>query len=204
LLVEAGDGLLGLLTGRAKPYFKNVETIFAPDALPDVMTLMRSRGMKLSSVSRANFESRPQLALAPHSTVLPQTQAGLAPWSGPRLCPIPTGAWIQMNPGDFDRRSVIADEDEHVRRLEDGAANSTELSKIGAGTRAVNRLWWSLWFLLLPMLWPSSDWVGLIILSQALFVAAKLIKPTNAKTNSATLPDSAVIGLEQGEDCAQG
>ena len=158
--------------------------------------------MKLSSVSRVDFESRPQFALAPHSTVLPQTQAGLAPWSGPRLCPIPTGAWTHMNPDDFDRRSVIADEDE--QRQEDSASDSTERSKIGAGTRAITRLWWSLWFLVLPLLWPSSDLVGLIILSQALFVAAKLIQPSNAKTNSAASPVSAVIGMERGEDCAQG
>jgi hypothetical protein len=160
--------------------------------------------MKLSSVSRANFESGPQFALAPHSTVLPQTQAGLAPWSGPRLCPIPTGAWTQMNPDDLDRRSGIADEDEHEKRKEDSAADSMERSKIGAGTRAVSRLWWSLWFLLLPFLWPSSDWVGLIILSQAFFVAAKLIKPSNAKANSAGSPVSTVIGMERGEDCARG
>ncbi len=160
--------------------------------------------MKLSSVSQVDFESRPQFALAPHSTVLPQTQAGLAPWSGPRLCPIPTGVWTQMNPDDFDRRSVITDEGEHEQRQEDSAADSMERSKIGAGTRAVSRLWWSLWFLLLPLLWPSSDWVGLIILSQAFFVAAKLIRPTNTKANSASSPVSAVIGMEQGEDCAQG
>jgi hypothetical protein len=46
--------------------------------------------------------------------------------------------------------------------------------------------------------------VGLIILSQAFFVAAKLIQPSNAKTNSAASPVSAVIGMEQGEDCAKG
>jgi len=160
--------------------------------------------MKLSSVSRVDFESRPQFALTPHSTVLPQTQAGLAPWSGPRLCPIPKGAWTQMNPDDFDRRFVIAGEDEHGQRKEDSATDSMERSKIGAGTRAISRLWWSLWFLLLPLLWPSSDWVGLIILSQALCVAAKLIQPSKAKTNSAASPVSTVIGMEQGEDCAQG
>jgi hypothetical protein len=109
-----------------------------------------------------------------------------------------------MNPDDFDRRSVIADDDEHEQRQEDSAADSTERSKIGEGPRAVSRLWWSLWFLMLPLLWPSSDWVGLIILSQAFFVAAKLIQPSNAKTNSAASPVSAVIGMEQGEDCAKG
>ena len=38
------------------------------------------------------------LLSAPHSTVLPQTQAGLALWSGTRLCPIPTGAWNSDEP----------------------------------------------------------------------------------------------------------
>jgi hypothetical protein len=168
------------------------------------MTLMKSTGVKLSCVSRNNSQEQMLFGAVLHSTVLPQTQAGLAPWSEPRLCLIPTGAWNQMNTDHFDWNSEAADGREHVDEAEDSALHSAARSKIGAGTRAVNRLWWSLWFLLLPLIWPSSDWVGLIILSQAFFVAAKLIQPAIAKTNSAASPVDAVMSMERGGDCAKG
>jgi hypothetical protein len=77
-------------------------------------------------------------------------------------------------------------------------------SKIGTGARAVNRLLWSLGLLLLPLLWPCSDWIGLLILSQAFFVAAKLIQPAIVETNSTASPATAVISMRHGEDCVQG
>jgi hypothetical protein len=168
------------------------------------MTLMKSKTTNMSSVSRIDFQERMQVGVLLHSTVLPQTQAGLARWSESRLCPIPSGASNQMNPDQFDRNveSAFALEDANGR--EDADATSVARSKIGEGARAVNRLVWSLWVLLLPLFWPSSDWVGLIILSQAFFVAAKLIQPASSKTKSAASPVNAVIGMERGEDCAQG
>lgn len=157
--------------------------------------------MSLSSIPRSDSRERIQVGALLHARVLPQTQAGLARWSEPRLCPIPTGAWNQMNPDHLERNSETA---EHVDGREAAAAHSAACSKIGAGARAVNRLLWSLWFLLLPFIWPSSDWMGLIIMSQAFFVAAKLIQPATAKTESAASPVNVVIGMERGEDCAQG
>jgi hypothetical protein len=160
--------------------------------------------MNLSSVSRIDFQERMQVGVLLHSTVLPQTQAGLACWSEPRLCPIPTGASNQMNPDQFDRNVESAFALENANGREDAVAHSVGLSKIDEGVRTVNRLVWSLWVLMLPLFWPSSDWVGLIILSQAFFVAAKLIQPAVSKTKSAASPVNAVIGMERGEDCAQG
>lgn len=163
--------------------------------------------MNLASVPRNSFQERTQVGALPHSTVLPQTQAGLALWSVTRLCPIPTGAWNQMTPDHFSEISEATVEKDVDRRndaatREDAGAHVAH-SKIAEGARAVSRLWWSLWLLLLPLIWPSSDWIGLIIVSQAFFVAAKLIQPAIAKTNSAASPVNAVMSMERGEDCAQ-
>ena len=76
--------------------------------------------------------------------------------------------------------------------------------QIGAGARAVNRLLWSLWLLLIPLAWPSNDWIGLLILSQAFIAATKLIHPAIGETKSADSPSIAVIGMRQGEDCVRG
>jgi len=72
------------------------------------------------------------------------------------------------------------------------------------GTRAVNRLLMSLWLLLLPMMWPSSDWIGLIILSQAFFVAANLIRPAGTSAKNAALPEGVVSNMNDGEGSAEG
>ncbi len=160
--------------------------------------------MKLSSVSRVDFENRLQFASAPHSTVLPQTQAGLARWSGPRLCPIPTGAWTQMNPNNFERNSVTADEHEHEQRQEKSAADSMERSKIGAGTRAVQ-----------SALVESLVSVAAVDLAKqrlgradhsfaSVLCCRKTYSALNCEDKLRLSPVSAVIGMEQGEDCAQG
>ena len=160
--------------------------------------------MSLASVPRNSFQERMQVGAMPQSTVLPQTQAGPALWSGIRLCPIPTGAWNQMTPDHFSGISEATVEQKEVDARDGAGAHVAAHSKIAEGARAVNRLWWSLWLLLLPLIWPSSDWIGLIILSQAFFVAAKLIQPAITKTNSAASPVNAVMSMERGEDCAQG
>ena len=72
------------------------------------------------------------------------------------------------------------------------------------GTRAVNRLLMSMWLLLLPMMWPSSDWIGLIILSQAFIVAANLIRPASTSTKNAALPEDVVSNMNDGEGSAEG
>ena len=154
--------------------------------------------MNFSGIPRSDFRERRQVGALPHARVLPQTQAGFARWSESRLRPIPTGAWNQMNPDHFEPNSETADE------YAEAAAHSVASSKIGEGARAVNRLWWSLWLLLLPLIWPSSDWVGLIIMSQAYFVAAKLIQRPAANTQPAASPVNELISMERGEDCVQG
>lgn len=168
------------------------------------MTLMKSTSLNLSSVLRDGFQERMQVGALLQSKVLPQTQAGHARWSVPRLCPIPTGAWNQMNTDHIGRNSEAVDELEHADGHEDAAAHSVARSKIGEGARAVNRLVWSLWLLLLPLLWSSSDWIGLIILSQAFLVAAKLIQPDLAKTDTERSTVNAVMSMDRGEDCVQG
>ena len=104
--------------------------------------------------------------------VLPQTQAGFARWSGPALCRETNQTWkskaAQALGNGLNEVEVpsLACEEEHREGHKE----------ISTGARAVNRLLLSLWFLLLPLMWPSSDWMGLIILSQAFLVAANLIR----------------------------
>ena len=138
------------------------------------------------------------------STVLPRTQAGYASWGGPALCTIPKGALNRMTPEHSDSQNRF--EQEAVDALKEGeTANVSDgHSKITRGARAMNRLLLSLWFLLIPMIWPSSDWIGLIVLSQAFFIAARLIRPAIANANSAVSPEGAVLDVNDGEGCAEG
>lgn len=113
----------------------------------------------------------------------------------------PKGAWNQMNSNRFNRSFEPADDDEIPNgRVDDAMAHS----KISEGARAVNRLLWSFLLLLLPLIWNCSDWIGLLILSQALFVAAKLIQPSVARAKSSTSPAHGVLVIHEGEDCAHG
>jgi len=153
----------------------------------------KSISTNLNGVSRCHIRKSLRLTLV--LKALPQKQAGTVPRSRSRLFTFPNGVSNQMDPNHIyderaDRRAAYAD------------AHLVARSKIGMGARAVNRLLWSLWLLLLPLIWPSKDWVGLLILSQAFFVAAKLIQPAIAETNSAASPAAAVIGMRQGENCA--
>ncbi len=153
--------------------------------------------------SAPRYQSRIQTQAVPllPATFLPQTQAGHSPGNGARLCPFPKRAWNQMNSDRFNQSFVPADDDEIPDcRVDDAVANS----RIGEGARAVNRLLWSSWLLLLPLIWASSDWIGLLILSQAFFVAAKLIQPNIARTKPSASPAHAVLAIQEGKDCAQG
>lgn len=93
-----------------------------------------------------------------------------------------------------------ADDEIPDYRVDDAMAHS----RIGEGARAVNRLLSTFWLLLLPLIWASSDWVGLLILSQAFFIAAKLIQPNIAGAKPAASAAQAVLAIQEGEDCAQG
>jgi hypothetical protein len=109
-----------------------------------------------------------------------------------------------MDLKNINRNSSFVSCDEPLdRRVGEADDPLAACSEIREGARAVNRLLWSLGLLLLPLVLPSSDWVGLMILSQAFFVAAKLIKPAFLETNSAVSPTTTVITMKQGEDCAQ-
>jgi|GEM_PF-3430069 hypothetical protein len=187
---------------------KYLETLWALAALSVVMDLSKSIGVKV--MTRGNRRERLWPRPLLQTMVLPQTQAGLAPWSGTRLFPIPKGEWIQMNPDRFDPMHAPNDDAASFGRMDDEAPNDEAAedhaahSRIGLGARAMNRLLWSFWFMLLPFLWPSSDWIGLVILSQALLVATKLVRPSNSKTISAASLSDAVLTMDEGEDSARG
>jgi hypothetical protein len=76
--------------------------------------------------------------------------------------------------------------------------------RISTGARAVNRLFLSVWFLLLPLIWPSSDWIGLVILSQAFLVAVNLIRPASKLDPAAALPECAVLNINDGVGSGKG
>src|SRR5579863_8842426 len=141
------------------------------------MNSMTSTGTNLGSVPRTNVQDRMRGVPVLTSTALPQTQAGFASWSSPALCPTPKRALNPMTPQRF---SPIPQFDGGEESAASEAVNhgdhSDAHSRMSEGSRAINRLLLSLWFLLIPMIWPGSDWIGLIILSQAFLVAAKLIQ----------------------------
>jgi len=110
-----------------------------------------------------------------------------------------------MKPEELNRRDAFFDHsDEGISLIAKHDDHVAARKSIGKGTRAVNRLLLSLWVLLLPLVWPGSDWIGLIILSQALLVAANLIRPNTTNSSAAALPDGAVLKLNHGEESAEG
>jgi hypothetical protein len=76
------------------------------------------------------------------------------------------------------------------------------IEETGAGrsARTAIGLLCGLWFSLLLVLRPSSDWIGLLALSQALFAAACLIRNSAAKTQRSDR--AAETAGENGEDHA--
>lgn len=67
---------------------------------------------------------------------------------------------------------------------------------------AAGRIFCCLSSLLLLLVWPGSDWIGLLVLSQALFTAAYLLKSTAAGSAAKSSGASGPISLAQGEDHA--
>ncbi|HEX4756617.1 MAG TPA: hypothetical protein VH308_01505 [Terracidiphilus sp.] len=65
------------------------------------------------------------------------------------------------------------------------AARVIERTGIGTGTRIMNRVFLGIWISLLLALWHSSDWIGLLVLSQALFAAARLLRSSTTNDGSA-------------------
>ncbi len=168
------------------------------------MNSFPSTGTKVSSVPRTPFQERMQVVRVLEQRVLPQTQAGFVPWSGPALCPNTGGSWNPMTAEELASRSEFSDVGACASSSIAGQSDVAARNKIGTGARAVNRLLLSLWFLLLPMIWPSSDWIGLIILSQAIAVAANLIKPGVTPPAAAALPEGSVFTMDDGEESEEG
>ncbi len=167
---------------------------------------MKSAGTKLGSIAWNQRQERLHLSPVLPSKVLPQTQAGIALWSEPRLCPIPKGAWNAMSPDELDVEMASAGGAEAVGRAGDGQDERQAVhARISAGARAVKRLLWSVWLLLLlPLVWTGSDWMSLLILSQVFLVAAKLVQPAVTKANADASSASGVLCMQEGEDCARG
>ena len=76
-------------------------------------------------------------------------------------------------------------------------------SVLNVGTRAVNRLLLSLWFALLWALWPSNDWICLVVLSQAFFASARLLQAPTLASQPASSTSGSVMGEGEGESRAQ-
>ena len=166
---------------------------------------MASMGTNLSKVSGTPFPEGMPVVPVLERRALPQARAGFAPWRGPALCTNTGAAWNPEPTEELDRRSrlggspvcglpLATDQNMHVQARKE----------MRTGTRAVNRLLMSVWLLLLPLMWPISDWIGLIILSQAFFVAANLIRPAGTSTKHAAIPESAVLLVNDGESSAEG
>ena len=166
---------------------------------------MTSVGTNLSNVSGTPFPEGMPVVPVLERRALPQAQAGFAPWSSPALCTNTGATWNPLPAEELDHRSRMADV--AVCELPSAAGRGECISarkEMRTGTRAVNRLLMSLWLLLLPMMWPSSDWIGLFILSQAFLVAANLIRPASTSTENAALSDAAVLNPNDGAGSAEG
>lgn len=66
----------------------------------------------------------------------------------------------------------------------------------------VRRLLCGLWISLLLVLWPSSDWIGLLVLSQALLAAAYLLKHSSERSMAKASSESGPMKLARGGDHA--
>jgi hypothetical protein len=82
-----------------------------------------------------------------------------------------------------------------------GAAHANARGRGWIFFRAVSSLFCGVWFALLLLVWPSSDWIGLLVLSQALLAAAYLLKSSSTGSGKAS-PEGGLISLAQGEDHA--
>lgn len=88
---------------------------------------------------------------------------------------------------------IFSDE---TARLEGG-------SNAGAFWSAVPRIFCCLSMLSLLLIWPSSDWIGLLALSQALLAAAYLLKSTSPAPVRQTSTTRGPVSLARGEDHAR-
>ena len=80
------------------------------------------------------------------------------------------------------------------KNIKGTAVGLIERTGIGAGTRIMNRLFLGIWISLLVALWPSSDWIGLLVLSQALLAAARLLRNSVTSDGPAHSVGNGAIG----------
>jgi hypothetical protein len=67
------------------------------------------------------------------------------------------------------------------------------------GTRAVNRLFLSLWFALIWALWPSNDWICLVVVMQAFFASVRLLQAPTLAPQPADSASEPAMGKGNGE-----
>lgn len=116
----------------------------------------------MSSPAQLGYDFTIGCDLTPHPDQMSSPRTGRGSLFGAvPACPLPHGAEISTN-GKPDR-----------------AVFPSFQAAIASGARAMNRLLVSLWFWVLLVVWPSSDWIGLIVLSQALLAAAHLLKTSS-------------------------
>ena len=174
-------------------------------ALLLVMNSMTSSGSNVENALRDPVADRIHVVRMLEPRVLPQARAGFAPQGGPALCIIPKRACNPMKLEEINRSDAFDDRGGDEASLIGAHDEYLAVRKsIGIGARAMTRLLLSMWFLLLPLIWPGSDWIGLIILSQVFLVAANLIRPANTIPRAAAAADGAVFNVNHGEESAEG
>lgn len=85
------------------------------------------------------------------------------------------------------------------REIKGTAVRLIEVTGVSAGTRIMNRLFLGIWISLLVAIWPSSDWIGLLVLSQALFAAARLLRTSTSNDGAAHSAGNVTTGADGGE-----
>lgn len=90
----------------------------------------------------------------------------------------------------------------YLKRQIEVAQDASLPGSPGGFWSAVPRIFCCFSMLLLLVIWPSSDWIGLLVLSQALFAAAHLLKNTSTGSSSKSSAANGPITLAGGEDHA--
>jgi hypothetical protein len=121
----------------------------------------------------------------------PGQQAEFALWSGFRLCPTAEGANSEMNADYMKRESTfsIASVIEGMQSwVKETCLQVVDFVRLGTRKsvrfRTIDRLMLSLWLSLPFLLLVSSDWIGMVVLWQALSAAARLRQTLPARIRS--------------------
>jgi hypothetical protein len=167
---------------------RNVVTIPDRAALPLVLNSMKRVADVPADTNQLRHDDRLRPALTLRSEVLLRNQAVPASRSWRRLRPCEKGAQNEMNARLFNKGSQPSPaavlRTTH-RWVKDPAARLIARIGIHAGARTANRLLWSLWLSLPFALWLSSDWIGMIVLWQAMSASARLLRNSTDGARSA-------------------